>query len=360
MVSSESLLSPDGITPVLGELSSSWLVIAANCLAIEKQPDFTLSLIATLPEDQAVFRQHIRDYQFGPNLSAGILNCYQMTMTIANKVQNTMALLLPLAKRLDRGRKNNSRYEADLNTFRSVLTNLETDTTSLDPNDHSALLGMYAVHEDLKRYFGGKIEDDIVRIETIVKHAKYIGDIAALRQQIGEVQGQIDGINKWVANLAIRLIPEALKFGFVIGKAAAADASTGTIILNIGFKVIEEAGKDYKFIQEIKKKDKELDAKIQEYRNLVVKLAGEEQEMSILLTIAGHGKKLGSNLKISIGDVATLIENIRALRSGIQRLKMVDAPLTRDYFVNQLRSAGGFWAVIAEECQNILSLSRKI
>src|SRR6056297_2007952 len=84
-----------GVPAAARNLTGAFSVLAANARLILAQPDLSLTILPTLPEDQAVVRLHVEEYQRGENLSAGILATLQALVTIAEQVQNLGGALLP-------------------------------------------------------------------------------------------------------------------------------------------------------------------------------------------------------------------------------------------------------------------------
>src|ERR1039458_5081568 len=174
-VADRNYLSLPGIAQPLEALLASFLVVAARSRTIEMQPDLTLSLLATLPEDQALLRQHVEFFRSSDTRGGGILAGLQAVRTIAELMQHSAQDLLPLARRLDNGPASGSSYQADLTQFRSALNALSTPTTALDPGSGSAALQLQVAQAALSGFLNGQMADDLTRFLTAVKEANFAG-----------------------------------------------------------------------------------------------------------------------------------------------------------------------------------------
>ena len=170
-----------GMAAPIQTLLANFAVQSANAAVILAQPDLTLSLLATLPEDQALLRQHATQFRDSATLSGGIMASFQAIATISNAIVNAVQGLAPVAEKLDKGSAGDPSYEADLQTFRSVLTELSTRTTSWDPDSQAAALVLNNAQTALAAFLQNQISDDVTRFETAEEEAAYSGNIQALK-----------------------------------------------------------------------------------------------------------------------------------------------------------------------------------
>jgi hypothetical protein len=359
--SAQACLTLPGITAPLQELLADYAVLAQNGSTILAQPDLTLSLLPTLPEDQALLRQHVSLFRDSATLAGGILGCIQAVSTIANAVQNTAQGLLPTAQRLDLGESGDASYASDLTSFRAVLAELSTRTTSLDPDAHAAALALSNAGTALDGFAQNQIADDVTRFRTAQEQAKFSGNIDRLKLQIGSLQSQIGGLDSDIAKGATTQIVPALMFGFSIGKEiASALTDPGELVLNVGFAIKEEIGKANEFAEEMQKKNDDLNTLIGQYRNLVEALLADEQEMSVLLTIAGHGVTYKDSVVRAASGVKVLLGQVQLLHNGIELLRNVDTSDSPNFFTGQLNDAINAWKSVAELCGQDLTLARSL
>src|SRR4051812_30236032 len=160
------LLVVSDLETSLQQLLASWTVLSAGGLTIQEQPDFSLTVLPTLPEDQALLRRHVTDFQTGLGLSSGILNCFQVVTSIADLIGSVARSLATIAGRLDSGPAGDPSYSADLTTFRAVLAAVEAATTSTNPNDQAMVQTIQGVAAALALHYDAKTEDDVVRMDT--------------------------------------------------------------------------------------------------------------------------------------------------------------------------------------------------
>lgn len=362
LTTDRNYLIPAGSNLPYQQLLAAYAVLTANATLIAQQPDLTLSLLPTLPEDQALVRQHVDFFRNEPTLLGGILDCFQSVKTISSQVQNMARQLLPTAQRLDQGPdEHKKRYETDLKTFRTALTALSTTTTSLNPDSHSASLGLKRVLEGLTGFYNGQLADDVTRFETAKKQAVFAGTIERLSLQINTLQTQIDGLNNDIALGATTQIVPALKFGFSIGKEiSSALTDPGKLLLNVGFAIKDEIDQANAFAEEMRRKNSELNSLIGQYRNLVQGYESSKQELSILLTVTGHSKTFRDNLKSAITAITLILGQVQLLHDGITDLISIDSSEVENFFTDQLNAAVEGCRNLSETCDQNLQFARTL
>ena len=349
-----------GLASPIHQLTASFAVLCANGATILAQPDLTLTLLATLPEDQALLRRHVFQFRDGADLGGGILGSIQALHTIANAIQNIAHGLMPIAARLDKGNTDGS-YAADLESFRSVLAELSSITSSLDPDSGSQALVLSNSSAAINAFVQGPLGDDLTRFQTAETEAQFSGEIDKLKLQISGLQSQIDGLNNDIAGGATSQILPALQFGFSIGKdVSSAMTDPGKLVLNVGFAIKGEVDKANAFAKQMQKKNDDLDGLIGQYRDLVEALAEAEQEMSVLLTIAGHCSTYNDNITAADASLKIILGQIQLLHDGIDSLSLVDTSDTAGFFADQLSQAVTAWKDIGDACANNLTLLRNL
>jgi hypothetical protein len=357
----QTYLTLPGLAAPLQSLLAAYATLSANGATVLAQPDLTLSLLPTLPEDQAVLREHVSLFADSETLSGGILGSFQAVVTIANSVTNTARGLLPVAQRLDQGSTGDASYTSDLTAFRAVLTQLSSRTTALDPDSHSAALPLSNAGTALAGFVQNQITDDMTRFQTAQEQAQYSGNIDRLKLQISSLQTQIAGLNSDIAAGATTQIVPALEFGFSIGKEiASAMTDPGELVLSVGFAIKDEVDKANEFAAEMQKKNDDLDALIGQYRDLVEALLTDEQEMAVLLSIAGHCTTYRDSINAAAGFVQVILGQIQLLHNGIELLTTVDASDSPNFFTGQLNAAMTAWQAIAVLCGQDLQLARSL
>ena len=346
------------VQPALQSMLTGFEMMALHGPIIEQQPDFSLSLLPTLPEDQALLRQHVADYESKVGLASGVLNCFQGVRSTASHVLNMARVLEPVTARLDKGPDLNRTYAADLERFQAAMEELSRVTTSLNPNDDSIAAQVAKVQHDLTAFRNSQIEDDVVRFKTGVKEAKYSGQIDTLKSQIANLLGEMNDLNQDIASGATSQIPQALAFGFAVGKTIATSTATGKLVVGVAFAIYDEIEKANAFSKEVKAKNEALRGKIEQYRGLIGALLGDEQQMAVLLTIATHAEIYAENLEAVTKSVADLLQAYASLRRGFEGLALVDVPPRAGFFSAQLQAAQAFWTEVETTTGQALQLAR--
>jgi hypothetical protein len=248
-----------------------------------------------------------------------------------------------------------------LTAFQTVLGELATRTTSLDPDLNSPALILENTATALSGFLQNQINDDQTRFQTAEEQAKFSGNIDRLKLQIDALQGQISGLNVDIAKGATTQIVEALTFGFSIGKEiASAITDPGELVLNVGFAIKEEVGKIDDFVKEMQQKNDDLNGLIGQYRQLVQALLADEQEMSVLLTIAGHCTTFHDRIEAAANSLQTLLGQVQLLHNGIELLSTVDEADVAGFFTGQLNDAMTAWKNVADTCGQDLTLARTL
>lgn len=347
------------VEQVLGAMQSvskAYAMLALHGTVIEAQPDFSSSLLPTLPEDQGLLREHVGTYESSMTLSGGLQASLSGVRTTSARILFMSDAMEAIAEVLDRGPQDPS-YKTRLQTFEGALDELARVDTSLDPNDHSVALRIQTVHHDLQE-FRDELDDDLVRLQTALEQAKYSGEIGALQAQIAGLLQRMNGINEQIAEGATTQIGPALEFGFSVGKTLATTTGTGKLVLGAAFAIRDEVKKANAFEKAFMAKNAELDQTIDEYKGLIEKLEGDEQQMSVLLTIVEHAKIYRDSFDGAIAAVGQVSEAFEALRSGIERLTLVDVPPAPGFFEDQLRAAHTFWLDVELRAGQHLQLLR--
>ncbi|MGJ3265268.1 MAG: hypothetical protein ACFE0R_18760 [Salinarimonas sp.] len=349
-----------GVPAAARSLTAAFSVLSANARLILGQPDLSLTILPTLPEDQALLRLHVEEYQRGDDLSAGILATLQALVTIAEQVQNLGGALLPTARTLDTSDPSSPDYAESLATWRSVLSTLSRATTSLDPDSHSTALTVSANVDALAAFLQNQIADDAARFAAAVRQAAQSNDIRSLSLQISALQGQIDDIDQEIAKGATTEIVPALKFGFSIAKTAFTATEFGPLALAVGFDIKDEVGEITEFGKEMEARNQELDDLIVQYETLVASLIDEVQQMAVLLTIQGDLTVFASNLREARDVAQRLLGATQLLGQGIAILEAVDVPPGPAWFEEQLDAGIEAWGRIAQLCEAQLRLARRL
>ena len=353
-----SALEPKGLEQGMRDMLTGFEMMALHGRALLAQPDFSLSLLPTLPGDQAVLRQHVSEYDSSMLLGGGLLSAFQEARSAAGHIVNMAKSLEPVALRLDAGPDANPDFKEDLETFQSAMQELSRITTSLDPNDRSAAQAIFQVRAALDDYRIDRIDEDVARFRTGVQQAKYSGTIEALEAQIAGLVKEMNDLNAEIAEGATSQIPSALAFGFSIGKAAATSAVDGKLIVGIAFAIKGEVEKADAFEKQFMAKNATLHSKIEAYKGLIEALIGDQQQMAVLLTITEHVAIYGKNLSAAIAGVDAVLASFGKLKNGFTRLSLIDGPQAPEFFTHQMHDTVASWLTIESLANDALQLAR--
>jgi hypothetical protein len=350
-----------GLSDPVQSLLAQFAVQSARAAVILAQPDLDLTILPTLPSDQALLRQHVNQFRNSMALSGGIMAALQAIVTISNQFVNASDGLLGVARTLDSGTYGTPSYDESLEAFRMTLGQLSIVTTSLNPDSGSAALAISGAHAALEAFVNTQIADDTTRFETAVKQAKFSGNLAALKLQISALRKQMAAVNDDIAEGAAAQIGPALNFGFTISQTlASASTDPGQLVLVGAFMLKDAVEKGNAFIEEMKQRNQNLNALIVQYRNLVESLAEAEQEMSALLTISAQCETFGASVSAAADALSIILGQLQLLNNSIAALTAIDSSTISGFFTRQLNEAIEAWQAMADNCTSLLTLARTL
>lgn len=363
-----SYLSLPGIDQALQKLLAAYAVLSANSATILAQPDLSLSFLATLPQDQALLREHVTFMRDSDTLTGGIMAAFQAVGSIAKSVQNMADGLQAVAQSLDAAQVLTAARPADsanaenladlLQTLRGGLDALLVQTTALDPDSQSTALILGRAQQALSGFVQGALTDDLTRFEDAQKQASGLDGIEKLSLQIDSLQEQLGDINREIASGATSQILQSLLYVFAVALAIGeAITEPGLLIISVGFVIKEEVDEGSGFAADMKSKNAQANALIDQYRSLVENLVRDEQEMAVLLTLGGHCRAYRDSVADATQALQNLLGQVQLLAHGIEALSLVDTGFAPGFFSQQLSSAAIAWKAVAENCGNYLQLA---
>lgn len=114
-------------------------------------------------------------------------------------------------------------------------------------------------------------------------------------------------------------------FRLAIGGAAlSAESDPASVVLGVAFAIKDEVEGASGFAAEMKQKNLEIDAAIDQCRGLLEDLGAEEKEMALLLTVSGHADGFTSNVQAAEKAIDGLLDQVRRLGAGIDELGLLD------------------------------------
>lgn len=355
----EGYLAAPEMPKAVASLAAQFALAAVKGTAITAQPDVSMRLIETLPEDLALLRTHVAGYFDSDALAGGVLAAMEAVRTMAEAVTDLAAELTPIAQRLDSA-DSGSQRGTDLATFREALDSLRTRVTALDPDGHSAALPLARAQAALADFAAGPLADDLTRLTTAARAVQDADVMHRLKSRIDDLQDTIDDLNEEVAQGATSQILNSIFFGLAIGGAAmSAESDPAAAVLGVAFAIKDEAEGASGFAAEMKQKNSDIDAAIGQYRELLEDLAAEEKEMAVLLTVSGHGERFTTGVQAAGQAVAGLLAQVRRLGDGIDDLSLLDSGSGRsDFYSRELSAAAASWTSVAQACTDQLTFVR--
>lgn len=357
----QQYLTAPGMTQAVASLSTQYAVAAAKAAAVLAQPDLSMSLIQTLPEDLALLRTHAAAFRDGDALAGGIFAGMEAVATIAEAVSDLANELTPTAQRIDAASPGDGR-DRDLAVFRAALDSLRVRVTALDPDRRGAARPLAEANAALSTFAAGPLADDLTRFRAAAAAVRAADVLHRLEGQVADVQGRIDELNHQVAEGATSQILPSLSFGFAIMESAfMAETDAGGAVLGVGFAIKDEAEGASAFAEEMRRKDKELHGLIAQYRGLVEGLVGDEQEMAVLLTVSGHATGFQASVAAAAGAVQATLDQVTTLGRGIDELTLLDdGSGVPDFFTGQVQAAAESWTAVGQAARDQLTLARSV
>ena len=355
----EAYLAVPAMSGAVASLAAEYAVAAVKGAAITAQPDVSMKLIQTLPEDLALLRRHVADFFDSDTLAGGVLAALGGVATMAESVSDLAEQLSPVARRLDTAPAGAQR-DADLATLREALDSLRTRTAALDPDAHGAALPLANARAALAGFATDPLTDDLTRFRAAARAVQDAQALAGLKSRIDDLQATIDALNHDVAQGATSQILNSIFFGLSIGAAAvSAESSPASAVLGVAFAIKDEVEGASGFAAAMKQKNADIDAAIGQYRDLLEDLAAEQLEMALLLTVSGHADGFTASVRAAATAVNEVLAQVGRLAAGIDELSLLDDGSGRpDFFSGQLSAAADSWRSVGQVAENQLTLVR--
>lgn len=342
------LLVPDGVREHLQRIYSAYLRLQACAATIAAQPQFDLTLLPTLAEDQEVLTGHVTQYR--DNISASLLDVFDSARSGGDAAVEFGSAMLPAAAIMDQG-PGTEGFDNAVTTFRSLLWQL--DRRLLGPAD--SLAARLAADNGAVSEFHNVIVDDDSRFKRAVEIVNISAPIQRLISQLEQSQAQIDDINSDIASSATSEIPSVLGFAMSIGEAVTAELSLGIMVVNMAIAVSQQSqeaeGQQHLWEQRYN----ELQQATAQYARTVENLENDRLQVAVLQTIAGQCMILRDSLEAALTALTALRDAIAQLRIGFDELATLELSPQPGYFTDQTQSAIDFWSTLRESCTSYLS-----
>ena len=348
-----SLLVAPAIPDQLHSLYTNFLLLQASVVVIETQPTFDLSLVQTLPQDQALLLTHIHDYRNG--LAAQLLAVFQSFVTLGEKMGHFGSQLLDLAGQLDAVGPGLPLDGPVLTQFDKLLLYLQNTITAPDASSGSTYYAVRQTQQAASDFYNYKTEIDQANFAATVQAVATSGPIKQLIAQLASLQGQINSMNATIAKGATDQILEVIGFAFAIGAAAMGDVAALPIAVNVAIAVSDEAQSASGHAAEWKANYEQLHSLIANYVATAEALISDEQQYAVLQTLAGQSTGFAQHLTAANTALQGVTGALSTLANGFGLLRATDVAPSTDYFTGQVQASLDFWAGVGQSCTTWLT-----
>lgn len=335
----------------VGDLFHTMVVTQASSLTVIVQSPFSNSLLATLPEDQALAAKHAQAYERGEGFGyapAFIIGLRGIATTV-NALLTEGAL--PVAVALDREDANNARQLVD---FRAVLGAIAESATSLSEGQSGNLSLMKRMETSLQ-ILAEDISNDATRLSTAIAEVKDQNLIGKLKKQQDDLQEQLDDINREIAEGALSKIPEIITFGFEVGQMAGEAFSVvgaGVAAYGLAKEVIDYNNE----IAETYKKQAEIGGKISA---LATEIKRDQLDYATLTLTAAQIKIFNTQVQKVLADMGSILDQMSGWRQQIDQLSDFSKPPSKGFFTQQVKNGQAYWADLAANLSRYESITNQ-
>lgn len=325
---------------------------------INSQGKFSLDLLATLPTNQAVLRQHIFD--FDKDISVNMLDVFQKFISVGNLINNFSPFLSSVAKKLDSLNPSSEEYQNEKETFDRMIGAIQAAFTE-ESSSSSAFNYLKNISKVITDYYNEKIEDDVSTFDEDLKIGtqKYDHDVSSLTSQINALQKKLNEDNEQLAGGAVSQIPQVVSFGWSIGSLFESPTSKGSMGINIAMAITDEVLKDIEFEQQYETLNNSINSTITEYKNAIDLLADEKQEIVILQTLSNQVDIFGQHIQNSSKNLISITSSMQDLNDAFEYVLSLDVPPSNDYFESLISEMNIFWRSVLNDSEKYIQAFEK-
>lgn len=291
---------PQPVRDAANAVFASYLLTSADAAAVVGQQAITLDLIGTLPEDQALARDHAASWSAttGPDL----LDACTDIIGYAHEVAAFGDSIKAAAAEVEDG--------GSPDPFNDLLEGL-----NLAVNDRA---GRLQTTGQALGVLGQALNDDGIRFATLASTvpAVYTPVLASLATQVSGLQATLAKDRATIVNAAVDLLPGMAAIGFAAAAAVVVGTNAGKVILEKGYTMTKGV------VDSADAALTEQSATIEEYGALLTTQAQDRMELAVFSAVAGQV----AHLTRSTAGAATSVTVLQsAWQSETSRLVLVGA-----------------------------------
>lgn len=311
------------------------------------QPSFSISLLDTLPEDQALAAQHASTFKGGWGF--GVTNTFISGLT--SICEFTIAIcksgLKPIASKLDAKDPSSDGYAGELSSFRTYISTIISTCCDIDADSGSTLLRMKEMHDKLAE-LSGDIENDETRLHAAIKAIKNSDEIEVLETKQRSLQKQLADVNAEIAKGATTTIASDIEFGFKFGSAFLDGVTTGAVI-NSALSVVGEVDAIKQFDEKTKAlrdKQTELGKKIS---NLAKMIAEDKAELMELTLVTAQIGEFDTRIKDILAFTGSIVDQMTAWQKQLELFSDYSRPLQPNFYSDQVSAGITYWSTLKKQ-----------
>ncbi len=313
----------------VSDVFAAELLMRTSSLALLEQPDLSLALAPTLPASQSLARSHARRW-----IGEDVINLQQVLTDIDGYANAFFALsgtLREIAAKIDSGN------DAARHQFCDGLSLLRRQ---IDGRRSGAAAARWNV-----KMFQRQVEDDEARYASEARLVAQKCEVPELQQRLTELGDRLRKDNEEIAWGATKAIPGAMVIGIGVG-AAWLNVSAGKAIVNYGISMTKKAS------AAADKAMADSDNAVAEFRSVVEKLAGDQQQVGVFHTIRSQVKTMATT---TVRSIKSLDAVEKAWVEADDNVELLDArlrggsPHVSGSLQATLERANSFWKGARED-----------
>lgn len=321
--------------------------VAAACAnAIILQPAFSSSLVETLPVDQALAKRNAQSFKDGQGL--GLANLFLSNLgSIAMLNTTLLKSLSTTTNLLDTQPVGSESYQSHLQVFQSIISSIEQQTTSEDPDGSTYLLQMINqlhYYQSLLHFIDQDKTRFITDLFTVGREAK----IEHLNDQLNNLQQNYADNNEELAKGATAHLGKDILFSFELTSSVIGGEVNPELVIGVGLQLVGAAEDIDGYAKETAEKyeqQAELRAKMQQ---LVMEIEQDRQDASVLSLNAAQISEFYNRVDLEIKMASSSIEVLHNWRTDLSTLLMTNSPLYENFFTEQVEDGITYWDNIYE------------
>jgi hypothetical protein len=316
--------------------------VASACAnAVILQPTFSSTLIATLPVDQALAKRNAQSFKDGQGL--GLANLFLSSLESIALLNTTLLnSILTTASLLDTPPVTTESYESHLQVFQSIISSIESQATSADPDNATYLLQM-SNHLNYYQSLLHFIEQDKNRFSTDISVMRNEAKIAQLNEQLKELQQQYADNNEALAKGATAHLGKDIMFSFELTTELIGGEVNPELIIGVGLQLVGAAEDIDSYSKETAEKYEQQSALRTNMQGIVMEIEQDQQDASVLSLTAAQLTEFYNRVDQEIKVASSCIAVLHDWRNNLSTLLITNSPLYDNFFTKQVQYGITYW-----------------